>query len=94
MSLGYYCRGNDSQTCTNNHYIYLGPLLPPVVRTLMTDHEGSATHQTTMNETHFTDAENTGAPLVPMIEPESEMATDGGNSRREDLEEVVWSHRL
>lgn len=43
--------------------------------------------------THFTDAENTGAPLVPMVGDDS-LATDGGQETGEYLEEVVWSHRL
>jgi len=42
---------------------------------------------------HFTDGENTGAPLVPMIEDPS-VATDGGQPEAEYLEEVIWSHRL
>lgn len=41
----------------------------------------------------FTDAENTGAPLVPMIEDPA-VATDGGQPEAEYLEEVIWSHRL
>lgn len=41
---------------------------------------------------HFTDAENTGAPLVPMVEEPEDIATDGGQS--DDLEEVVLSHRI
>ena len=40
----------------------------------------------------FTDAENTGAPMVPMVE-DTEIATDGG-TRREEHEEVVLSHRI
>lgn len=40
----------------------------------------------------FTDAENTGAPLVPMIEDPA-VATDGGQPEAEYLEEVIWSHR-
>jgi hypothetical protein len=39
---------------------------------------------------HFTDAENTGAPLVPMVG--NDIATDGG--RQTEREEVVLSHRL
>jgi hypothetical protein len=42
--------------------------------------------------TRFTDAENTGAPMVPIVEDET-IATDGGTSR-EELEEVVLSHRM
>ncbi len=41
---------------------------------------------------HFTDAENTGAPMVPMVEEPENIATDGG--RTAELEEVVLSHRL
>lgn len=41
---------------------------------------------------HFTDAENTGAPVVPMVDEPENIATDGGKST--DLEEVVLSHRL
>jgi len=40
----------------------------------------------------YTDAENTGAPIVPMVE-DADIATDGGTSRQE-LEEVVLSHRI
>ncbi len=54
----------------------------------MMNHEGKLR---TMYE-HYTDAENTGAPLVPMVEEPEDIATDGGRS--EDLEEVVLSHRL
>lgn len=46
-----------------------------------------------MTHTNFTDAENTGAPLVPMIQNSREVATDGSEPI-EELEEVVWSHRL
>ena len=42
---------------------------------------------------HFTDAETTGAPLVPII-AEPSVATDGGQPEAEYLEEVIWSHRL
>ncbi len=54
----------------------------------MTDHEGS---RKTMY-TRFTDAENTGAPMVPIVDSE-QVATDGGTTR-EELEEVVLSHRI
>jgi len=40
----------------------------------------------------YTDAENTGAPLVPMVEQPDDISTDGG--RPDDYEEVVLSHRL
>lgn len=46
-----------------------------------------------MTYTHFTDAENTGAPLVPMVDP-ADVTTDGGQEQTEYLEEVIWSHRL
>lgn len=42
--------------------------------------------------THYTDAENTGAPLVPMVREPNDIATDGG--RLNEIEEVVLSHRL
>ncbi len=42
--------------------------------------------------TRFTDAENTGAPMVPIARDE-DVATDGGTTR-EELEEVVLSHRI
>jgi hypothetical protein len=41
---------------------------------------------------HYTDTENTGAPLVPMVREPDDVATDGG--RRTEREEVVLSHRL
>ena len=41
---------------------------------------------------HFTDAENTGAPLVPMVEQPDNIATDGGQET--EREEVILSHRL
>jgi hypothetical protein len=43
---------------------------------------------------HFTDAENTGAPLVPMVEEPSDVAADGGQTRAQELDEVVFSHRI
>ena len=43
---------------------------------------------------HFTDAENTGAPLVPMVEESSDVAADGGQTRAQELDEVVFSHRI
>ena len=42
--------------------------------------------------TQYTDAENTGAPLVPMVQEPNDIATDGG--RQMEHEEVVLSHRL
>jgi hypothetical protein len=41
---------------------------------------------------NYTDAENTGAPLVPMVREPTDIATDGG--RKTEREEVVLSHRL
>jgi hypothetical protein len=41
---------------------------------------------------HYTDAENTGAPLVPMVREPDDVMTDGG--RANEREEVVLSHRL
>lgn len=41
---------------------------------------------------HYTDAENTGAPLVPMVEQPRNVATDGGLET--EREEVILSHRL
>jgi len=46
-----------------------------------------------MTHRHFTDAENTGAPLVPIVS-DPDVATDGGQPEVEYLEEVIWSHRL
>jgi hypothetical protein len=43
---------------------------------------------------HFTDAENTGAPLVPMLEESTDVATDGGEATSHAYEEVILSHRL
>jgi hypothetical protein len=42
--------------------------------------------------TRFTDAENTGAPMIPIVE-DDEVAADGGTAR-EEHEEVVLSHRI
>lgn len=41
---------------------------------------------------NYTDTENTGAPLVPMVEENDDIATDGGQEAAH--EEVVLSHRL
>lgn len=41
---------------------------------------------------NYTDAENTGVPLVPMVQQPEDIATDGG--RTAELEEAVLSHRL
>lgn len=56
--------------------------------TFMADHEGYGEPM----YTNFTDAENTGAPMVP-IATDDDIRTDGG-SNREELEEVVLSHRI
>ena len=42
--------------------------------------------------TRYTDAENTGVPLVPMVREPTDIATDGG--RKTERDEVVLSHRL
>jgi hypothetical protein len=39
----------------------------------------------------FTDAENTGAPMVPMETADARRSNEGD---REFLEEMVWSHRM
>jgi hypothetical protein len=59
--------------------------------TFMDHHEGST--NVPMYE-HYTDAENTGAPLVPYVEEPNNTATDGGQSQTQELEEVVFSHRI
>jgi len=46
-----------------------------------------------MTYTHFTDAENTGAPIVPIVEP-ADVAADGGQANADYLAEVIWSHRI
>ena len=43
--------------------------------------------------THYTDAENTGAPMVPNMNTDDEILTDGGQNR-DDLDEIVLSHRI
>lgn len=44
--------------------------------------------------TNFTDGENTGAPMVPMMPTEEDdLITDGG-TRDEDYRENVLSHRI
>lgn len=43
---------------------------------------------------NFTDAENTGAPLVPMVEEPTTVTADSGQYRAEELDEVVFSHRI
>lgn len=61
-----------------------------VIRSIMDNRDG---FQPTMTR-RFTDAENTGAPIVPMTEEVAEFATDGAETDdRLFLEEMVWSHR-
>lgn len=55
----------------------------------MTDRDGF----TEPMNVQFTDTENTGAPMVPIVDTEH-LATDGGSHDREEHEEVVLSHRL
>ena len=57
--------------------------------TFMTDHEGCGEPM----YTHYTDAENTGAPMVPNMNTDDEIMTDGGQDR-DDLDEIVLSHRI
>ncbi len=57
--------------------------------TFMTDHEGCGEPM----YTHYTDAENTGAPMVPNINTDDDIMTDGGQDR-DDLAEIVLSHRI
>jgi hypothetical protein len=56
-------------------------------------HQKTGGADPTMYE-HFTDAENTGAPLVPMLEEPTTVATDGGEAVHTAYDEVVLSHRL
>jgi len=57
----------------------------------MADHEGCGEPM----YTNFTDAENTGAPMVPMIATDEtdEIVADGGYED-EDYRESVLSHRI
>jgi len=74
----------------NVHYIYW--LARRVaVRTILTDRDGSS-DDTLMIARAFTDAETTGAPLVPMI-ADPAVAPDGGQPEAEYLEAAIWSHR-
>lgn len=73
-----------------DHYIYLAPWRG-ATRTIVNDRDGSSDDMP-MTAREFTDAENTGAPLVPMI-TDPDVATDGGQPEAEYLEEVIWSHR-
>ena len=70
-----------------NHYVYYPPWQPTEYslknRWMAGDKPMSK---------HFTDTENTGAPLVPMVEHRDDIATDGG--RKSAREETVLSHRL
>ncbi|WP_338728464.1 hypothetical protein [Haladaptatus sp. DJG-WS-42] len=46
-----------------------------------------------MTPATYTDGENTGAPLVPLV-TDTMLTTDGGtDTTREYLQEMVWSHR-
>jgi hypothetical protein len=76
----------------DNHYLYYGPLQTDCIRTLVNNNEGSI-HTTLTSMTRFTDAENTGAPIVPQIRDTEQVAADDGRVDREFLEEMVWSHR-
>lgn len=67
-------------------------LLPVVIRDTSCPGPPDGPPRQTMY-THFTDAENTGAPLVPYVR-DTAVATDGGQDTAEYLEEVIWSHRL
>jgi hypothetical protein len=40
----------------------------------------------------YTDTENTGVPAVPELS--AEIRRRDRRTRREDLEELVWSHRI
>ncbi|WP_331234433.1 hypothetical protein [Natronorarus salvus] len=40
----------------------------------------------------YTDTENTGVPAVPRLSAETRRRDR--TTRREDLEELVWSHRI
>ncbi len=67
-------------------------------RTIVKNHDGSpasadGAEQETMYE-NFTDAENTGAPLVPMIEEPTDAVTDGSEVTPTPYEEAILSHRL
>ncbi|MFC6798416.1 MULTISPECIES: hypothetical protein [unclassified Haladaptatus] len=46
-----------------------------------------------MTARQYTDGENTGAPIVPLVEKPTDIKADGGEEdQREYLEEMVWSH--
>ena len=64
----------------------------------MVHHEGSSAPKDGVDDVimyeNFTDAENTGAPLVPMLEEPTDVATDGGQAKPAAYEEVILSHRL
>ena len=69
---------------TKNHYIYYGGRLR-AEQTTMTDRDGT----TPSMYRHFTDAENTGAPLVPAVEDSA-----GEQGEFTEHEEAVLSHRI
>ncbi len=43
---------------------------------------------------HFTDAENTGAPLVPSVEEPTAVRAEHDRTKAQELDEVVFSHRI
>ncbi|MFC6732514.1 MULTISPECIES: hypothetical protein [unclassified Haladaptatus] len=46
-----------------------------------------------MTPAQYTDGENTGAPIVPLV-TDTDIAADGGpDTTLEYLREMVWSHR-
>ncbi|WP_332899301.1 MULTISPECIES: hypothetical protein [unclassified Haladaptatus] len=48
-----------------------------------------------MTARQYTDGENTGAPLVPLVQQPRRIKTDGGQKdQRAYLEEMVWSHYI
>jgi len=55
----------------------------------MRNREGSG--QARIMYQHYTDGENTGAPLVPMVE---ETSSDDSLTPLQDHEEAVLSHRI
>jgi hypothetical protein len=67
----------------------MSPTPIATLATFMADHEGYGVPM----YTNYTDAENTGAPMVPIATDDSNIRTDGGTNR-EELEEVVLSHRI
>lgn len=68
-------------------FIYILPISH--ITTFMTNHERWVS---TPMPKHFTDTENTGVPVVPMVKSPDDVATERSN--RIDREEDVLSHRL